>query len=66
MAIVFIRGYEGEGAFGERTESEGRIVAHLFVQLIVHDQGTVAIIADGRDNGISALVNTVVHVAVEL
>lgn len=66
MTVVFVCGYEGERAFGEGTKSEGGVVSHFFVQLVVHDEGTVGIVTDGGDDGIPALVDAVVHVAVEL
>lgn len=66
MAVVFVCGYEGERAFGEGPKSEGGVVPHFFVQLVVHDEGTVGIVTDGGDDGVSALVNAVVHVTVEL
>lgn len=66
MTVVFVGGHEGERAFGEGPKPEGGVVSHFFVQLVVHDEGTVGIVTDGRDDGVSALVDAVVHITIEL
>lgn len=41
-------------------------MSHFFVELVVYDEGVIVIVTDRRDDGIATLVDTVVHVTVEL
>ena len=66
MSVVLVRRYKREWAFVESTEPEGAVVLHLLVQLVMRQERLQVVVLDRGDNGVAPLVDTIVHVAVEL
>lgn len=59
-AVVFVGGGKGERSFAEGAEAEPAVVLHFFEELIVCVQGFEVAGLDGRDHGVTALVNAIV------
>jgi hypothetical protein len=58
--VVLVRRHESEGPFAEGAETEPAVVLHLFEELVVCVEDLKVTRLNGRDHGVSALIDTVV------